>query len=136
MIPIGFLSLWMSDVLDTRPIEWTDYSKTDLIQHVTDNKTVMVVYTADWCMTCKFVEEKTLQNWRIRRLLRKNNVVAMKRNATNNTSEIIEELKSVGVASLPVIVIYSSHHMITPIVLEGFPTEKQILDGLRKSFHR
>ena len=76
-------------VLKAPPIlQWVDYDEAALTQYQAEGKTVLVDFSAKWCPNCLLNLKVAIDTDRTRRLVDKNNVVAMYADWTNDNPEI------------------------------------------------
>lgn len=136
MIPAGITSLWIGSLLDKRPIDWVAYSQASFINHINHDKTVLVYFGADWDLSSKFVEQKSFEAPRIRRIIRSRGVIAMKADLTDRSRESMEALNSIGRHSTPVVAIYNSKPTGQPIILDGLFREAELFDAMTTAAKR
>jgi len=84
---IGFVVL-----VPRNQLPWIPFSRTVLDQHRAEGRTVLVDFTADWCLTCKTNEALVLNRSDVGRLVRQLGVVAIKADKTNHPPDIDELL--------------------------------------------
>jgi thiol:disulfide interchange protein DsbD len=105
--------------LTFRPFEWQPFSTTALDEARTQNRIVLVEFTADWCGNCQYVEARVLHSADIVRTVRDREIVMLKADVTRGDAParpLLEQLNPAG--SIPLTVIYSPHTP-TPIELTG-----------------
>lgn len=115
----------------TSAIRWVPFSEERLTTLTAANRTVLVDFTADWCLTCKTLEATVLDTPEIRDALRANGVVALQADWTDGDPAISQKLESLGGKQVPVIAIYPAGRPDEPIVLSGFYTKSVLLQKLR-----
>lgn len=98
-------------------IRWEPFSVARVEQLVKDGRTVFVDFTADWCLTCKVNEARTLQSARVRDLFSRYNVAAVKADWTNYDPAIARTLRQFGSAGVPLYVIFPAGRPDQPRVL-------------------
>nr|HPM83558.1 thioredoxin family protein [Candidatus Anammoximicrobium sp.] len=117
----------------TTAIRWLPYSERRLDQLTSDNRTVLVDFTADWCLTCKTLEATVLDTQEVRDVLRGNGVVALQADWTKGDAEISRKLESLGSKQVPVVAIFPAGQAQQPIVLMGFYTKAVLLQKLQEA---
>lgn len=115
----------------TTAIRWLPYSERRLDRLTSDKRTVLVDFTADWCLTCKTLEATVLNTQEIRDVLRDNGVVTLQADWTDGDAEISRKLESLGSKQVPVVAIFPAGRAQEPIVLRGFYTKSTLLQKLQ-----
>ena len=115
----------------TTEIHWLPYSEQRLQQALARNRTVLVDFTADWCLTCKTLEATVLETQPVRDALRSNGVIALQADWTKGDPEISQKLESLGSKQVPVLAVFPAGQADQPIVLAGFYTQATLLQKLR-----
>ena len=96
-------------------------------------KTVLVDFTASWCLTCHFYEDTVLNTNAVIEALRQHGVVALKADWSNRDPNVSEMLDILGSRQVPVIAIFSARDPNHPIIFRGSYTQQAILDALEKA---
>ncbi len=99
--------------------------------------TVMVDFSADWCLTCKANLQFAIETDRVKATLDKNRVVPVLADWTDGSDEIREVLEDLGSRSIPVLAIYPASKPgetpPDPIVLRDLLSESQVLAALEQA---
>jgi len=114
-------------------IPWQHFTPTKLTELQQKRKTVLVDFTADWCLICKTLEQTVLNTEEVKGLLKNNQVETLMADYTKRPPEIKEmlaELKSNGV---PVLAIYPADRPNDPIVFRGAYTQAAVLEALKQA---
>jgi thiol:disulfide interchange protein len=114
-------------------IRWHAYTENRLGRLLEAERTVLVDFTADWCVTCKTLEATVLDTPDVRRVLRENGVLTLLADWSNGSPEITRKLESLGSKQVPLLAIYPSGETESPIVLQGFYTKSQLLAALEEA---
>ena len=102
------LSAWGAVRLtDQGPVDWIYYAPQRFEAVTGDHKVVVMVFTAEWCLNCKALEQGVLKNPMIVELLARKDVVPMKVDITGNNPAGKAKLREVGNLTIPLLVIYS-----------------------------
>ena len=102
----------------------------ELKQLADGGKTVLVDFTAKWCLTCKFLEHTVLNTKEVRQAVDDNGIVTLVADWTDRDPEMGKLLESLGSKQVPVIAIFPAGRPNQPIVLLGGYTQATLLDKL------
>jgi thiol:disulfide interchange protein DsbD len=93
----------------TRPsaIDWVYYTPQRFEQALAEGNTVMVDFTADWCINCKVLERAVLETRPVISALAEPDVVAMKVDLTGENPAGWAKLREAGRVAIPLLVVYS-----------------------------
>jgi thiol:disulfide interchange protein len=116
-------------------IKWVKpFSPARLADLRRDGATVMVDFSADWCLTCKANLQFAIETKRVKAALEKNRVVPVLADWTDGSDEIREALEGLGSRSIPVLAIYPGakpgEPLRGPIILRDLLTESQVLAAI------
>jgi thiol:disulfide interchange protein DsbD len=89
----------------TGPIDWIYYTPERLELAQEEGQTVVMVFTAEWCLNCKVLERGILDSAKIVKLLTDERVLPMKVDITGNNPEGKAKLKEVGSLTIPLLVV-------------------------------
>jgi thiol:disulfide interchange protein len=121
-------------LLQTSVIPWQPFSPAALEQARSEGKTVMVDFSADWCLTCKANLKFAVETNAVRDLVRQNGVVPMLADWTDYSTTIKKALNDLGYNSIPVLAIWpASPPGSRPIVLSDLLKESQVLGALKQA---
>jgi thiol:disulfide interchange protein DsbD len=113
------------------PINWTYYTPERFEAAVEQRKTVLMDFTAEWCLNCKVLEESVLHDQRIINLLAQENIVPMKVDITGNNPAGKAKLKAVGSLTVPLLVVFSPDG--NPVFKSDFYTVDQVLGAVERA---
>jgi thiol:disulfide interchange protein len=109
-------------------------TKKDLARLVLDDKTVMVTFTADWCLNCKVLEATVLDSQAVRQEVQENRVIPVKADFTREDPEIGSMLERlVGSRQVPVLAIFPAGQPKSPIAFVDGYTQNMVLEALAKA---
>jgi suppressor for copper-sensitivity B len=111
-------------------LPWRPFSRKTFEELIAAQNTVMVDFTADWCMTCKTLEKLVLNTSRTHSAVRRNGVVTLRADWTHASPEVTEMLELLGSKQVPVIVIFPAGNANHPIVFRGVYTQEMLLSAL------
>lgn len=112
-------------------LPWEPFSETRLTALVKQNKTVLVDFTADWCLTCHTNELLALNTKNTKDLVVKNGVVPLVADFTSESAEIKKWLAKFEQIGVPLTVIFPAGRASEPIVLRGLYSQGELLDKLK-----
>lgn len=112
-------------------IEWQPFSEVKLAQLRSEGKTVMIDFTADWCLTCKLNLVTAIETENVASLIKENKVVPLIADWTDQSPEIKKKLAELKSASIPVLAIYPPN--AEPIILRDTLVESTVLTALKQA---
>lgn len=112
-------------------LPWETYSTARLLGLLNSKRTVLVDFTADWCATCKTLEQTVLNTRPILETVRELNVVTLK--ADYDQPEVKELADRLGRQAIPILAIFPEGSPERPILLPTAYTRQQLIDALRKA---
>ena len=99
-----------------------------------EGRTVLVDFTADWCLTCKTLEKFVLKTEEVEGALAQANVVTMEADYTKKPPEIDRTIKALGGVGVPLIAIFPASDPYYPIVFSNAKyTKAQIIEAIAKA---
>lgn len=113
-------------------LPWRDYSKSALTAAQAEGKTVLVEFTADWCLTCKLNLKRAINTDRVREVVEANGVEPLLADWTDKNDEIKATLASLGSRSIPLLAIYPAGSD-RPIILRDLISEDDLLTALAQA---
>ena len=96
-------------------------------------RTVVVDFTADWCLTCKTLEATVLNAPPVVEAFHRDEVVLLKADYTRRPPEVERFLNVLGSKQVPIVAVFSPDAPNDPIVFRDGYTQQMILDALDKS---
>jgi thiol:disulfide interchange protein len=115
-------------------VPWQPFSPEALSQARMQGKTVMVDFSANWCLTCKTNLKFAVDTPDVAQLVEENRVVPMLADWTDKSPTIKKAINELGYNSIPLLVIWPPGEPDTSaIVLTDLLSEGQVLDALRKA---
>lgn len=111
-------------------LPWQPFSQKQLEKLLAEKKTVMVDFTADWCLTCKTLEQFVLNTRDVRRVVDDHGVVPLVADWTDRGEEIKTMLNALGSEQVPVLAIFPASRPNQPIVLLGGYTQQKLIQHL------
>ena len=96
-------------------------------------RTVVVDFTADWCLTCKTLEATVLNAPPVVEAFERDEVVLLKADYTRRPPEVERFLNVLGSKQVPIVAVFSPDAPNDPIVFRDGYTQQMILDALDQS---
>ncbi len=125
--------------LATAPIDqgWQPFSLERLQQVAVDEgKTVLVDFSAEWCINCKVFEKSVLHTQPVEQAIAKSGAVTMYGDFTNYPPEIKRTIEALGANGVPVIAIFPGNAPYNPIVFRGGYRQQDLIDALAEATTR
>ena len=94
-------------------------------------RAALVVFTADWCLTCKVNEHAVLADAEVRDAMRRLGVVTFVGDWTQRDERIRAELARFGRAGVPMYLVYTPSEPGEPALLPELLTVERVLEALR-----
>ena len=113
---------------DEGPVDWVYYTPQRFQGAVGDNRVVVMVFTAEWCLNCKAMEQGVLNSPEVVSLLASEDVIPMKVDITGNNVWGKEKLRELGHLTIPLLVVYNQTG--EEIFRSDFYTVKQIVEAV------
>ena len=118
-------------------IPWEPFSRERLTDLRQKGATVLVDFSADWCMTCKYNLATAIETSKVKAEIERNRVVPLLADWTDGSPEIKLMLESLQSKSIPVLAVFppirSGNPLPEPIVLRDLITETQVLSAIREA---
>ena len=126
------LSAWGAvQLTDEGPVAWVYYTPQRFEAATGNRKVVVMVFTAEWCLNCKALEQGVLKNPKIVKLLALEDVVPMKVDITGNNPAGKAKLREVGNLTIPLLIIFSPDGKQK--FKSDFYTVDQVYDAITKA---
>jgi thiol:disulfide interchange protein len=133
---IGSLAFGLLGPVDS-VIPWEPFSKERLADLRRRGATVMIDFSADWCMTCKYNLATAIETSKVKAEIERNRVVPLLADWTDGSPEIKRMLESLQSKSIPVLAIFPAStgggEPPEPIVLRDLITESQVLAAIQQA---
>jgi thiol:disulfide interchange protein len=94
---------------------------------------VLVDFGAEWCPTCKFLEQTVLHTKPVEEAISRTGAVTMYADFTNFPQEIKDTIKALGADGVPVVAIFPGNSPYQPIVFGGGYTKDKLIAALQSA---
>ena len=134
--PVGRKAKRALDVLDKNDSEgsaWQAFSEEKLQQLLGEKKSVLISFSAEWCMTCKLNERVVLSTPETRTLLADHNIVPLRADYTDADEDIAKYLKQFDSISVPLTVIIPNGEIEKAKVLRDAITQAALTDSIKET---
>ena len=131
-VMIVALSAWGAVQLTGRgPVDWVYYTPERFSEASGNRKVIVMVFTAEWCLNCKVLEQGVFRDPAIAALLSQKEIVPMKVDITGNNPAGKAKLKEVGALTIPLLVIFSPSGK--QLFKSDFYTADQVREAVTKA---
>lgn len=111
---------------------WELFTVAKLDEAIAEGRPVMIDFTADWCMSCKFFEMTVLDTQKILEHIDRKGVVSLRADCTKPEMEGAQFLKKLGSESVPVLALFDPANPSEPTVVRGGFTRTMVVELLDK----
>ncbi len=94
---------------DSGPNGWVSYDRAQIEKARAANQMVFVDFTAAWCITCQVNKKAVLETDEVLKIFKKNNVLIVQADWTNQDAEITKALAEFDRNSVPVYLFYGKN---------------------------
>jgi thiol:disulfide interchange protein len=115
-------------------VDWQPFSLSKLQQVAVDEgQTVLVDFSADWCITCKALEKTVLHTQRVQQAIAASGAVTMYGDYTDYPPEIERTIRALKSNGVPVIAIFPGDRPYEPIVFRDGYTAHGLIAALQQA---
>ncbi|MBC7852977.1 MAG: thioredoxin family protein [Pirellulaceae bacterium] len=129
---IAFLSFQFLGPVQ-RLYPWKHFSQAELATLQKQDKTVMVDFTASWCLNCQINFRYAINTNAVKDVVEKHGVVAVEADWTESNPEIKAKLSELYSDSIPILAIYPAGRPQDVIILRDLVSAKQVVEALEKA---
>jgi thiol:disulfide interchange protein len=108
-------------------VKWQPYSYTELTRLQNEGKSVLVDFTADWCLTCKANLKFSINTPEVASAVDRTGVVPLLADWTDGSDEIKQMLAALGSNSIPVLALFPANRPGEALVLKDTVTRSQVV---------
>jgi thiol:disulfide interchange protein len=117
----------------TNELPWVPFNAQELKKLRGENRTVLIDFSADWCLSCKANEKLALNTPETLEMIKKYNVVPMYADYTDESPAIKEWLDKFQSVSIPLTVIFPANRPNEPIIIRDLYTQPTLLSALKQA---
>ncbi|MGD8774454.1 MAG: thioredoxin family protein [Syntrophobacterales bacterium] len=141
MVAGGWLSLsFFPNVLgqevvgEGESLNWQPYADAKLLAAASENRWVVIDFTADWCPNCILVEETALKDRRVLQTFRDHDVLLLKADLTRENPPAQMLLRKLGSRSIPFLALFPPGEQFwQPYFLRDIYRAKDVIAVFRKT---
>jgi thiol:disulfide interchange protein DsbD len=129
---------WMYRIIGApREAAWQPFSLERLKQVAVDEgRTVLVDFSAEWCINCKFFEQTVLHTEPVEQAIARSGALTMYADYTDYPDEINRTIKALRANGVPVIAIFPGDAPYKPFVFRGGYTKQDLIAALQQASGR
>jgi cytochrome c biogenesis protein CcdA len=114
-------------------LPWQPYSPAALAQARAEGKTVLVDFTANWCLTCQWNLVTAINTEPVRELVERNGVVTLVADWTDKSPMIEQALADLNSRSIPLLAVYPADPNAEVLVLPDVVTQGAVVEALEEA---
>lgn len=114
-------------------IDWQPYDEAQLVEYRKEGKTVMLDFTANWCLNCKINTRVAIDRKQVAELIDEYDIVPMIADWTDKSDTIRTKLEELNSNSIPLLAIYPPEPDADPILLRDLVSQTQVLEALKEA---
>ncbi len=116
-----------------RRVQWEPFDPERLAAYHLQGRSVLIDFTADWCLTCKTNEAFVYHTEEVEEVLQRKNVACMIADLTTDTPLAIKAkdlMQQLGSHSIPFLAIFPNNDSLHPHTLRDLVTKSEVLEIL------
>jgi thiol:disulfide interchange protein len=114
---------------DTGPIAWVSYTPQRLDRAFKEHKPVVMIFTAEWCLNCKALEQSVWRDPELVKLVSGPALLPVKVDLTGSNPDGRKMLQEAGSLTIPLLVVYAADGQ--PMFKSDFYTAGQVIEAIR-----
>ncbi|QDU81155.1 Thiol:disulfide interchange protein DsbD precursor [Polystyrenella longa] len=127
---VCFYAYQSATMLHESELPWRPFSTQALKEASDEGKTVLIDFTADWCVNCKVVEQTALNTPKTFSFVETHDVVTLVADWTDGDEEITRWLNKFESKSIPLTVIFPANRPNNPILIRDLYFQDTLLKKL------
>lgn len=136
LVIMGFLIFsifWIYNIPESQSI-WINYQK-DIFLNKLGKENILVDFTANWCPTCKFLEQTVLTDDFLSKLKSQYNLTLIKVDLSQENKEGEDFLNSLNSKSIPLLAFFPKDTPNNPIIFRDIFTQNLISKVIKEKIH-
>ncbi|HEX6987616.1 MAG TPA: thioredoxin family protein, partial [Planctomycetaceae bacterium] len=117
----------------THKLAWEPFSTQRVNDLRAERKTVLIDFTADWCVNCLTNERLALNTEDVKAFVEEHGVVPLRADYTDYSQEITDWLDRFDRQGIPLTVIFPADRPNEPILLDGLFSQGKLLEKLEEA---
>jgi thiol:disulfide interchange protein len=109
---------------------WTDFSPELFDGAQKNGQSVIVEFTAKWCLNCRYNKITVYETKEIRRILREKNILALTADLTNENISAQDLQKRLNSKSIPFMAIFDGNDFTNPVIFYDVVSKKSVSQAL------
>ncbi len=114
-------------------LAWRPFSMSQLQNLSRQGKTVLVDFTANWCLTCITNLQLSINTAPVKKIVEAHDVVALKADKTEESPEIDALMRQLGFKTIPILAVFPADRPSEVLVLTDLVTQGQVVDLLNRA---
>jgi thiol:disulfide interchange protein len=114
-------------------LPWEPFTDARINELINDHETVLIDFSAKWCLTCKANEKFALNTPETLELVENHGIVTLYADYTHESPEIKKWLDKFESISVPLTVIFPGNNSAKPIVIRDLYTKGTLLEKLEQA---
>ena len=129
-VAVAFYSYRSATHVHESELPWRPFNTFTLMEASSEGKTVLIDFTADWCINCKVVENTALNTPATYKLVEEHDIVPLVADYTDGDEEIAFWLDKFESKSIPLTVIFPANRPQNPILIRDLYLQDALLEKL------
>ena len=114
-------------------LHWEPFSESRLTALFKEKKTVLIDFTAEWCVNCKVNEHVALNTKETKSFVEQHDIVPLLADFTDQPPELKRWLHKFQQDGVPLLVIFPADRQNDPIVIENLYSQGTLLQALNEA---
>jgi len=111
-------------------VTWVEFSPELLQQAEADGQSVILDFTASWCMNCQFNKVNVYHSEEIEKIILDKGIIAMKADLTSDNLSAEALLEHLGSRSVPFLAIFDGADPLEPVIMRDIVSKRQVESAL------
>jgi thiol:disulfide interchange protein DsbD len=113
---------------DSGPIAWAPYTPQRLHRAFEERKAVVMIFTAEWCLNCKALEQSVWDDRELVKLMSEPSLLPLKVDLTASNTDGRKMLREAGSLTIPLLVVYAADGR--PVFKSDFYTSDEVAQAI------